>query len=43
MFSHFHANNCADGKPIQKGDVGKKMRFFLRPKFGIQRVQYVAY
>ena len=28
-FSHFHTNYCTGGKPIQKGDVGKKLRFFF--------------
>ena len=43
IFSHFHANYCTGGKPIQKRDVRKKVRFFSRPKFRIQRVKYVAY
>ena len=43
IFSHFHANYCTGGKPIQNGDGGKKLRFFSRPKFRIQRVKYVAY
>ena len=30
IFSHFHANCCTGGKPIQKGDVRKKLRFFFR-------------
>ena len=29
IFSHFHANYCTGGKPIQKGDGGKKLRFFF--------------
>ena len=43
IFSHFHANFCSGRKLIHKGDVGKKMRFFFsRPKFRIQRVNYVV-
>ena len=42
IFSHFHANFCTGRKRIQKGDVGKKMRFFSRPNFRIQRVYYVV-
>ena len=30
IFSHFHANFCTGRKRIQKGDIGKKMRFFFR-------------
>ena len=33
IFSHFHANYCTGGKPIQKRDVRKKLRFFSRLKF----------
>ena len=30
IFSHFHANYCTGGKPIQTGDVGKTLRFLFR-------------
>ena len=44
IFSHFHANYCTGGKPIQKGLCWKETAFFFsRPKFRIQRVKYLAY
>ena len=44
ILSHFHANYCTGGKPIQKGNVGKTLRFLFRdPNSVFKEVKYVAY